>query len=409
MSEKDLLRVDLVQRNLRGEASSRDTAGKLGISKRHLRRLRRRVIEEGVIGLAHKGRGQPSGRAMAQKKATLILELMRNRYVEFGPTLTSEMLLKEYGLLVSREKIRQMQIANGLLKPKRRRALKYHPRRTRRSRFGELVQIDGSHHDWLEGRCEKFCLIAFVDDATSQISHGKFVDAETTENYMRETITYIERYGRPMALYSDKHGIFRINTHHARDKGALTQFGRCMKDVNIELICAETPQAKGRVERSFQTLQDRLVKEMRLANVCTMAEANMFLEGFLESYNKKFGILPANNENAHKPLETNMNLETVFSIQEIRTLSKNLDFQYKNCLYQIVGANFPNRLHRQKVIVSKTLSGKMIVKTKNGVPLKAERYHEFSTPAQRTLDVKDLLTLWPEHKPYKPGRKHPWR
>lgn len=407
MTTKELKKLDVLILVKSRKMKILQGAKELGVTKRHLRRLLRRYEKEGAAGLAHKSRGKRSRNAFSEDLDEKIKGLLKERYCDFGPTFAAEKISEDLGRKISKEKIRQLQIREGLRKAKKAKEKKYHPRRTRRSRRGELVQIDGSEHDWLEGRGPRMSLIVFIDDATSTIPIGEFVEAETTKNYMRLTKEYIEENGKPQGIYSDKHSIFRQNQKEGHLKGDLTQYGTALKEVGIELICAHSPQAKGRVERSFGTHQDRLVKEMRLAGINTLEEANKFLKGYFEKHNKKFGVKPFNAENGHE--ENQVDLDKAFTIKEKRTLSKGLSFQYRNTLYQVKDTKNMNRLKNQKIQILEKLDGQLIVETARGKELEIEPYNEYRGEVQKTLDTKELGSLWAAKKSRKAGKNHPWR
>ncbi len=219
-----------------------------------------------------------------------VARLIRTQYGDFGPTLAAEKLHERHEHRLSAETLRQWMIADGLWQPKSRKRARIHPRRPRRPCRGELVQIDGSPHDWFEGRGPRCTLIVFIDDAAGELMALRFAPAETTWAYMQTLQAYLNQHGRPVALYSDKHSIFRIN--HPEHEGELTQFSRALKTLDIAPIHANTPQAKGRVERANQTLQDRLVKEMRLRAISDIDTANTFLPAFIEHYNQRFAVAP---------------------------------------------------------------------------------------------------------------------
>ena len=232
----------------------------------------------GAAGLISKRRGRPSNNRLPEKTINKARQLLRSRYHDFGPTLAAEKLAIE-GVSLSVETVRQLLIREGLWKAKRVRRAVIHQLRERRARLGELVQIDGSPHDWFEGRAPKCTLLVFVDDATSRLMYLQFVEAETTFNYFAAVRSYLTEFGKPLAFYSDKFGVFRVNIPNALSGTGLTQFGRALKELDIELICAHSPQAKGRVERANQTLQDRLTKELRLRGLCTVAARQCLLAG----------------------------------------------------------------------------------------------------------------------------------
>ena len=216
-------------------------------------------------------------------------------------------------------------IADGLWIDRRHRLPSPHQPRRRRDCLGELVQIDGSEHAWFEDRGETCTLLAFVDDATSRLMQLRFVASESAFDYFRATRAYLETHGKPVAFYSDKHGIFRVNAKDAVGGDGITQFGRALTELNIDIICANSPQAKGRVERAFGTLQDRLVKELRLAGISTIAAANAWLPGFIADYNKRFGRAPANAKDLHRPLTEADNLDEILAWREERTVTQQSD------------------------------------------------------------------------------------
>ncbi len=408
MTIKELKKVDILALITKGKMKMREGAEELGITKRHLRRLCRRYEKEGGKGIAHRSRGQASRNAFTAELNDQIVRLLHKRYYDFGPTFAAEKISEDIERQVSKEKIRQLQIKEGLWKSKKEKERKYHPRRARRSRMGELVQIDGSEHDWLEGRGGRMTLISFIDDATSETVVARFMPYETTSGYMELMKEYIDQRGLPRALYSDKHSIFRQNQNEGYLKGDLTNFGKALKKLGVELICAHSPQAKGRVERSFGTHQDRLVKEMRLAGVETLEEANNFLEKYLEKHNNRFGVEPLIKEDAHKAKGKEVDLNKVFSKREKRTLSKGLSFQYKNVVYQIKNPKNVNRLQNQKIEVLETLDGKLVVETRKGDSLEVISYCEYKEP-QRTIDTKEIGSLWANRKRSQPKKHHPWR
>lgn len=408
MSKKELARQAILLRVDRGELTMSDGASELGISVRQLRRSRRRHGVEGLAGLAHKGRGKASGRALPPQMANTIKKLLRERYPDFGATFAAEKLTIDLGRRISNEKVRQIQIEQGLHRPKKRRQGRYHPRRTRRSCEGELVQSDGSIHDWLEGRDAPMTLITFIDDATSKIKYAGFVESESTAAYMSLSKAYIESFGCPQALYVDKHSIFRKTHQETRERGSLTNFGQALKELNIELICANSPQAKGRVERGFGTLQDRLIKEMRLAGITSMEAANKFLPDFIVEYNNRFSVPAASPVNAHRKLSPDTDLKWIFTNRVERTLSKNLTFHYEGILYQVKAPALVNRLRNQKVAIRTSPELEMRVMSSWGKHLDFEAYQEPDSPAQMTIEGKDLNRLWAD-KRRKPSKHHPWK
>ena len=356
--ERDVLKVmSLV---IRRERTQVEAGRLLGRSVRQVRRILRRLEQEGDRGVIHRSRGRPSGRRRAPAFRQQVLELYRQDYVGFGPTLAAEKLA-ERGWVLSAETLRTWLLAEGLWQRKRKRD-KHRQRRARRECFGELVQADGSHHDWLEGRGERMVLVAMIDDATSKVV-ARFYPAETTEAYMDLLRRYLRKRGRMAALYVDRDSIFRAEDHDPRDpQPVLTQFSRALEELGIELILAFSPQAKGRVERFFQTAQDRLVKELRLAGAATIEQANKVLEKtFLPQFNRRFTVRPASRNNAHRPLHPSMQLKAILSIQETRTVTNDYTIRLHNVLYQLLPPAYPG-LRGGKVIVEKRLDGSLHIR-----------------------------------------------
>lgn len=358
MSKKDLERYAVLEKAIEKRISQVNAAEMLGISDRHFRRLMKAYKKEGARGLASKRIGKPSNNRKPEKERKEATKLIKKKYEGFGPTLAREKLLENHRIKASVETVRKWMIEEGLWKEKRKREGKVHQSRERREREGELVQIDGSPHDWFEGRREKCCLLGFIDDATSKIKHLKFIEVETTRGYLEGVKEYIEKHGRPERFYSDRHNIFRINSKEDgyRKKG-ITQLGRALKELSIELICANSPQAKGRIERLFKTLQDRLVKELRLEGISTTEEANKYLEKYIKKHNRKFAIEALKKENKHRELEKETDLEEILCYKTERTVSKNLEISYEGRVVQIEPDKNINRLKKTKIMVVEKLDG----------------------------------------------------
>jgi hypothetical protein len=295
-------------------------------------------VAGGARALVSRRRGAPSNRRIAPELRERVLHLVRSRYAGFGPTLAAEYLAEEHGIELSRETLRQWMLAAGLWRSRRVRRRRAYQLRARRACVGELVQIDGSPHAWLEERGPRCTLIVFVDDATGRIGYARFEPAESTAAYLRALRAYVGCHGVPAALYSDRHSIF---TKHDPEDPIPTQFERAARSLGIEPILALTPQAKGRVERSFQTLQDRLVKALRLAGACTIETANALLPAFVQRYDARFGRRAASPENAHRPAPEAERLRRATCEQFERTLSRALSCQCAGVLYQIDTAGEP--------------------------------------------------------------------
>ena len=306
----------------------------LNLSKRQIIRLKKEYLKGGPEALISKQRGQPSNNRHKISTKERVKELVYAHYHDFRPTFAAEKLRELHAIDVNKETLRQWMIEWELWKAKRHKKVKVHQSRERRACFGELIQIDGSPHAWFEDRAPKCCLLVFIDDATSKLLGLRFEEQETTAGYFKLTREYIEKHGRPLAFYSDKYGVFRVNHKDCED--AETQFGRAMRELNIELICANSPQAKGRVERVNQTLQDRLVKELRLKNISSIEAGNAYAPAFIEYFNKRFAFEPRSDINAHrKDVPDQAQLDLIFSIKIDRTLSKNLELCHENVIYKI--------------------------------------------------------------------------
>src|ERR1700730_6424614 len=370
-----------------------------------MKRIWKRYKRLGPMGIVSLRKGKPNCRRFSDEFRENTLALIRGRYSDYGPTLVSEKLKEKHGIELSKEMIRRLMIADGLRDAKKKKQYKVHPRRTRRSQVGELLQIDGSYEYWFEERGEKCCLIVFVDDATSGIPLMRFCRAETTEDYLKMFRIYLERYGRPLAVYSDKHSIFRVTRKEQREEGKWsTRFHDVLRELDIELICANSPQAKGRVERANGILQDRLIKEMREQGINSIEEGNAFLDEYARKYNKKFTKPPANLENAHRSVLLSHKLEQLFMLKETRILSKDISFQYKNEIYQIETER-RHSLHG-KVDVFES-EGKVVMILKEGKPLKYRKWKEKLAEPTLVIDTKELEIIWPEKKRRKPWRNHP--
>jgi len=357
MSRKEIERLEVIQQLMKKKIRQKAGAEKLGITMRQVRRLLKRYREEDLAGLLSKHRGKQSPRKISEAKHQRIMAIVSSSYADFGPTLAAEKLAED-GEFISRETLRTWMTESGLWKPKSRKNKKVHQSRERRPRFGELIQIDGSPHNWFEGRREPCTLLVFIDDATGEFMQLRFEESETTEGYAKATRDYIAEYGIPLAFYSDRHGIFKINQEDPQNSDGFTQFGRIVETLGIELIYASTPQAKGRVERANQTLQDRLVKELRLRNISSIEAANEFLKEYKYEISDKFAVKPKSPVNAHRPLsKTSDELDIIFTIQAERIVSKNLEVRYENTTYKIELDAINATMKGAKVTICKQFNG----------------------------------------------------
>ncbi len=378
----------------------------LKISVRQIKRLYRAYKTQGAKGLISARRGKVSNNRLDERVIEQAIDLIYQHYRDFGPTLAHEKLVEVHGLKLSDESVRRLMIEEGVWKPKRAKQPSAHQMRERRACLGELVQIDGSDHDWFEGRGPKCTLLVYIDDATGQLLELWFVPDETFFAYCEASRHYFERYGKPVAFYSDKHGIFRVNQEQTVGLGSgLTQFGRAMQDLDIEIICANTPQAKGRVERANQTLQDRLVKELRLRGISDMQAGNAYLPEFRADFNRRFAVQPRSRHDAHRPLLKTENLDIILTHQKTGTLSKNLTVQSNKVIYQIQSDRPVYALRNVQVTVCQNANGEVTILYQNK-PLAYTLYHKPS----RQAEVVDTKTLDRQIKtPQPPPQDHPWR
>ena len=408
MSLKEASRLSIMKQIDKKVLTIREASKELGLSARQTKRVRKRYLAQGAKGLISLKRGQASNRQINKKVRKKVMKLMTSNYVNFGPTLAKEKLAKLNKIIISSETLRKWLIEEGLWNGKKRKEGKVYQRRTRRSRFGELLQGDGSSHDWFEGRGEKCTLIHFVDDATSKTTVAKFVSAETTEGYLELLKEHLNKYGRPMGLYVDKHSVFRVNREELKKGVGITHFGQVLKDLGIELICANSPQAKGRIERKNGVFQDRLIKEMRLKKISTPEEANKFLPGFIEEMNQRFGKEAADPQDAHRPLREQDNLEKMFARKDKRKLSKDLTFQHHGILYLIKTKN-PNRMKHAYIEVIWQKDHPIEVNYK-GTQLQYQKWAETIYEKTPILDSKEIAAIQiASKKVKKPGKNHPWR
>lgn len=400
MSRKELDKSLIIQKVQNKELTQRKAAELLHLkSDRQVRYLLTSYKKHGTKGLISKRRGISSNRAYDLKFKGQVMSIICERYPDFGPTLIAEKLSELHSLTISDETIRNWMIERKMWFP-RQKHKKIYPLRPRRDYFGELIQIDGSHHHWFEDRGKKCALIVFIDDATGKLTSLHFCKSECLEGYFIALKQHILKYGRPLNLYSDRHAIFG-----GSDKIQHAQLIRAIKELEITSILAHSPQAKGRVERVNKTLQDRLVKEMRLRNICSMEEANKFLPKFIEDFNKKFSKEPRGQFDTHRPLASSFNLERILTRVEIRTLTKDLSFSFHNTTYQILETLMINRLKNKQIEIRQEIGGIFKVfyldKELKFLPLK-ECYERVA------LDIKNKKIIGQIYKGNH-NKKHPWR
>src|SRR4051812_43751134 len=358
MSQKERDVLKIMHAVLAGDRTQAEAARLLGLCTRQVRRIQRKLERGGDAALVHGLRGRPSNHRPDPALQRAVLDAYRARYADFGPTFASEKLAAE-GLPVAPQTLRRWLRAAGLWQRRRRRD-PHRSRRPRRACFGELVQMDASIHDWLEGRGESLVLISMVDDATSY-TLARFYSAGTVETHMDLLGRWLRRHGRPLALYSDRHSIFEPQDKGKALPDAETQFGRALRELDIELIRAHSPQAKGRVERSFGTAQDRWVKELRLAGVTTREQANEVLGRLLPAHNRRFSKKARQEADAHRPLGPGHDLKAILSIQEERVVANDYTVRFRNRFYQLLPPVWPGQ-RGGRVVIELRLDGSMAIR-----------------------------------------------
>jgi len=353
MKQRELKRLYIVRKILEKTIKQVKAADLLNLSGRQTRRVVARVKEEGDKGIIHKSRGQPSNRKLSDALKSKVIKLCQTKYKGFGPTLANEKLFEIDKIKIGDQTLRNWLVQAGFWAANHRRR-KYRRWRARKHYFGEMIQVDGSHHDWFEGRGPKCVLMGYIDDATS-IKFARFYTHEGTMPAFDSLKRYIKRYGLPRSLYLDKHTTYKSNgkltiEDELNNREKLSQLERAAKEMEIEIIHANSPQAKGRVERSFRTYQDRLIKEMRLKGIKTIEEANKFLTSFLPKHNKRFSIRPVKEDNLHRPLLKDTNLDSILCIKQKRTLRNDFTIAYAKKLYQILDKGIGKTIEVQERI-----------------------------------------------------------
>jgi hypothetical protein len=406
MSRREVDRLRILDGVIKGDVTQVRAGEVLGLSERQVRRLVMRIKQVGPEGIIHRSRGCRSVRKMPDEAASEIQRVIEERYKDFGPTLAAEMLREREGIEVSREKLRQLMLEAGLWKRARRRE-EPHPWRERKDHYGQMVQMDGSHHKWLEDRGQKMVLMGYIDDASSCF-FGRFYEYEGVYPAMDSLKRYIRLYGRPVSLYTDKHSTYKTTRQPSLDellKGqrAATQLERACREFGIEVIHASSPQAKGRIERVFGTLQDRLVKAMRLEGISTLEQANAFLESYLPRHNQMFARQPAKREDLHRRLTPGMRYRDVFCLKEKRTITNGYTIKWNG--RELLIDRPTAAMRRRRVEVREQFNGQIEIHF-NGRRLKFRDITD-KEKRQKPQPQKTPQTT-PEGK-YTPPANHPWR
>ena len=390
---EELERADIIAACAKGEITAVIAAKRLGITTRQVRRLQKRFDEDGERGMISRHRGKPSNNRLAPELAQKALQLVRERYADFGPTLACEQLRERHDLRLSKETLRNLMIEAGLWIPKAVRSARLYQPRERRPCVGELVQIDGSRHHWFEKRDNACTLLVYVDDATGKILHLHFAETETTASYFAATRRYIEQHGKPQAFYADRAAVFRSPSATSRTK---TQFQRALDELGIELICANSPQAKGRVERLNRTLQDRLVKALRLDGISDIEAANVWSGDFIQRYNATFSRGPRSSLDVHAPLRPDEDLALILSLCDHRKLTAKLTLQHGKRLYRLEDKPALRQLIGQSINIHTYADGRVEIRADSHVlaytaieqPDRANVTYVDSKTIHHTLDKK---------------------
>jgi hypothetical protein len=410
MSKKELNRLPVIESVINRRLTQMEAASRLSISDRQIRRLVVIFIKLGPAGLIHRLRGQPSNHHLPQELKDRAVNLVRDKYSDFGPTFAAEKLEENDGIKIDHNLLRKEMMSADLWQ-KRKRKVKHREWRKRKDHVGELVQFDGSHHDWFEGRGEKAVLLASRDDANNQVS-ARFYQFEGTMPVFDFWKRYIGNFGKPKAIYLDNHSTYKINHKVAMDEKTLTQFGRACEELNIELVHAKSPQAKGRIENLFGTLQDRLVKELRLKGISSVKEANAFLEEeFLPKFNQHFTKQAKKKANFHQPLTIKDNLAKSFSIKSERLINNDFTISFKNHWYQLEARQPKLVLPRSRVIIEERLDGNLVIEQENKC-LNFKAINKEKTKPILKPRVFALTSNPNQHYPQMarvPAKNHPWK
>jgi len=399
LRQKELKRLQLIHKVIEGNLTQVEAAGILSLSERQIGRIVKRIREEGDKGIQHLSCGKESSRKLPKKLIARIVRLYQEKYQGFGPTFTAEKLFEIEGIDVSKETVRTYLLEAGQWQ-KNRKVRKHRQWRERKSHCGEMVQIDGSHHAWFEGRRPKCTLMGYIDDATGRI-FCRFYEYEGTIPAMDSFKRYIRKYGLPMSVYFDKHTTYKSTAEPSVEDEIngtepLSEFGRALTEFAVELIHAHSPQAKGRIERLFKTLQDRLVKEMTIRGISTIEEANKYVETYMAFHNKRFAIKPKEQNDLHREIPQGLNLDKILCIKTERTLRNDFTIAHNGKLYQIQEA-----VKSKKVLVQERINGRMLI-THNGAGLKFKEITTRPEKQKKPVKLKEKTIL-------KPRADHPWK
>lgn len=411
MSDKELTRYRVITQLIDKKITAPIAAERLQLTVRHTERLKKKVGEKGAAGLQHGNKGKVSNNKIEQKTKDKAIELVKEKYRDFGPTLAMEKLQEKHNINFSKETLRTFMAEEKLWVPKKRKgATAYHMKRERKEHYGEMQQFDGSYHDWFEGRSseKEQCLLVAIDDATGQLTKATFAEhgGEGIEDVFPFWMDYLKACGAPKALYIDRFSTYKINNPSVADLNLKTNFERAMKELDINTITAHSPQAKGRVERVNKTLQDRLVKEMRLLGISDIETANTFLsETFIPKFNERFGVPAAQEGDVHRPLteREQEKLPHTFSVKVTRKVNNDFTVMHNTKLYQLTKEQTVTVCKKDTVVVEKYVDGSIHI-----LHVKRDRYLTYREIAERPK--KKMRAVLPAtRKTFKPGPNHPWR
>jgi hypothetical protein len=407
MKDTELSTYETIQRLIDKQINGTEAAKLLFLSVRQTKRLKAKVLKDGAKGIIHGNRGKSSGRKIKPTVLETAKTLLHQKYADFGPTLATEKLKETHKIEMSAESVRTIMIGEKLWKPKKRRENgEYRTWRPRKECYGEMEQFDGSYHKWFEDRGGELCLLVSIDDATGKITKAKFEENEGVHAVFRFWKEYSEELGKPLSIYVDRYSTYKVNHKNATDNHELlTQFQRASKELGIRLISAYSPQAKGRVERLFGTLQDRLVKELRLQGISDVATANAFLaEVFIPEFNARFAVVPAKSDDLHRTLsEGGKNtLPSIFSIHSERRVNNDFTIRFKNQWYQLEKVQPLTVLRKDVVTIEEWLDGTVHIRMRN-------RTLSYRVAATRPEKESVRVTALVPRAVRKPTADHPWR
>jgi len=410
MSRKELNRLPILHKVMDNRLTQIEAAEMLELSTRQIRRIIRKIGNEGDEAIIHGNRGNPSPGKTSQSIEKNIVSLLKKKYYDFGPTFAAEKLFELEKIKISKEKLRQIMIGYSIKYPKRKEPGTVHQWRERKQHTGEMIQMDGSNHDWLEGRGPKMVLMGYIDDASSKI-FGRFYNYEGTFPAMDSFKRYISEYGLPFSFYVDRHSTYKTNRQPTIEEDLKaefpkTQLGRLLGELGVKVIYARSPQAKGRIERAFETLQDRLTKEMRLAGISTMEQANEFLKKYLPKHNASFAVEPAKATDMHRSVSKHLNLEEIFCTKEFRSITGGYTIQWRNRIFLIKNPSIT--MKHQRVCVMEQFDGATTLKLKN----KCISFEEVTTKdmiAVKKAKITALRIIRKVRMGQRQPANHPWK